>query len=48
MFQKKIVVIIVTLMLNEGYRSTLGIRNEVRVTIEAFTFLRKGITKMEA
>jgi hypothetical protein len=47
-FQKEIVVTIVTLMRNEGYRSTLGIRNEVRVTIEVFTFLRKGITKMEA
>jgi hypothetical protein len=48
MFQKEIVVIIVTLMRNEGYGSTLGIRNKVRFTIEAFTFLRKGITKMEA
>jgi hypothetical protein len=48
MFQKEIVVSIVTLMRNKGYRSTLGIRNEVWVTIEAFTFLRKGITKMEA
>jgi hypothetical protein len=33
---------------NIGYRSTLDIRNEDRVTIEAFTFLRKGIMKMEA
>jgi hypothetical protein len=34
-----------------GYRSILGIGNEVRVTIEAFTFLsemRKGIMEMEA
>jgi hypothetical protein len=33
---------------NKGYRSTLGIRKEVRVTIKAFTFLRKGFMKMEA
>ncbi len=46
--QKEIVVVIVTLMPNKGYRSTLGIRNEVRVTIEVFTLLRKGFTKMEA
>jgi hypothetical protein len=37
----------VTLDRNKGYRSTLGIRNEVGVTIEVFIFLRKGITKME-
>jgi hypothetical protein len=48
MFQIVPFVSIVTLVRNKGYRSTLGIRNEVRVTIEAFTFLRKGITKMEA
>jgi hypothetical protein len=51
MFQKEIVVSVVTLVPNEGYRSTLGIRNEVRVAFEGFTFLsemRKGITKMEA
>jgi hypothetical protein len=48
MFLKEIVVIIVTLMRNKGYRSTLGIRNEFRVTIEALAFLRKGITKIEA
>jgi hypothetical protein len=51
MFQKEIAVVLLTLVPNKGYRSTLGIRNEVRVTIEAFTFLsemRKGITKMEA
>jgi hypothetical protein len=47
MFQTEIVVVIVILVLNKGYRSTLGIRDEVRVTIEAFTFLRKGFTKME-
>jgi hypothetical protein len=48
MFQKEIVVIIESLIRNEGNRSTLGIRNEVRVNIEAFTFLRKGIKKVEA
>jgi hypothetical protein len=51
MFQTEIVVSVVTLVSNKGYRSILGIRNEGRVTIEAFTFLsemRKGITKMEA
>jgi hypothetical protein len=48
MFQKEIVVVIVTLVRNKGYRSTLSIRNEIRVTIEVFPFLRKGITKMEA
>jgi hypothetical protein len=42
---------IINLELNKGHKNTLGIRNEVRFTIEAFTFLsemRKGITKMEA
>jgi hypothetical protein len=48
MFQIVTLVLIVTLVRNKGYRSTQGIRNEVRVTIEAFTFLRKEITKMEA
>ncbi len=47
MSQKKIVVVIVTLDRNKSYRSTLGIRNEVGVTIEVFIFLREGITKME-
>jgi hypothetical protein len=50
MFQKEKVVSVVTLVRNRYYRSTLGIRNEDRVTIEEFTFLsemRKGITKME-
>jgi hypothetical protein len=47
MFQKEIVVVIIILVRNKGYRSTLGIRDEVRVTIEAFTFLRKGFTKLE-
>jgi hypothetical protein len=41
------VVAIVILVRDKGYRSTLGIRDEIRVTIEAFTFLRKGFTKME-
>jgi hypothetical protein len=35
-------------MQNIGYESILGIKNEVRVTIEAFTFLRKEFTKREA
>jgi hypothetical protein len=47
MFQKEMMVAIVILVRNKDYRSTLGIRDEVRVTIEAFTFLRKGFTKME-
>jgi hypothetical protein len=47
MFQKKIAVVIVTLVCSKGYRSTLGMRDEVRVTIKAFTFLRKGFTEME-
>jgi hypothetical protein len=46
-FQKEIVVVIVILVHNKGYRSTLGMRDEVRVIIEAFAFLRKGFTKME-
>jgi hypothetical protein len=37
---------VVTLVRNNGYRSTLGIRNEGRVTIEAFTFLRKGMVSV--
>jgi hypothetical protein len=45
-FQKGIVITIVTLERNKGYRSTLGMRDEVRVTIEAFTFLRKGFAKI--
>ena len=47
-FWEEIAIVIVNLVRNKGYRSTLGIRNEVKVTIEVFTFLRKGITKMEA
>jgi hypothetical protein len=43
MFEKEIV----TLMRTKCYLSALSIRNEVRVTIEALTFLRNGITKME-
>jgi hypothetical protein len=46
-FQKKILVVMVTLGRNRGYISTLVVRNKVRATIEAFTFLRKGITKIE-
>jgi hypothetical protein len=46
MFQKEIVVAIVTFVRNKGYRSTLGMR-DVKVTIKAFTFLEKGFTKME-
>jgi hypothetical protein len=38
MFQKKAVVSILTLVRNKGYRSTLDIKNEVRVTIEAFQY----------
>jgi hypothetical protein len=46
-FPKGIVVTIIILGRNKGYRSTLGMRDEVRVTIEAFTFLRKGFAKIE-
>jgi hypothetical protein len=46
-FQKEIVVVIVILVNNKGYRSTLGVRDEVRVIIEEFIFLRKGFTKTE-
>ncbi len=48
MSQKEIVAVIVTIVRNKGYKSTPSIKNEVRVTIEVFPFLRKGITKMEA
>jgi hypothetical protein len=47
MFQKEIVVVIVILVRSKGYRSTLGMKDEIRVIIEAFTFLRKGFRKME-
>jgi hypothetical protein len=47
MFQKEIVVSVLTLVRNKGYRSILGIRNEVRVTIEAFTFFIRNKKKYQ-